>query len=209
MWLVVGLGNPGSRYEATRHNVGFMVVDLVGDELGIGIGKKFGSSLIARPSIDGQKVILAKPQHYMNRSGPAVQELVHFYKITPERVIVIHDDLDLGTGRLRIRPGGGHGGHKGIKSIIEALGTVEFNRLRIGIGRPPDELEASDYVLGAFTDEVWQEVQAALNNARDAVFSVIFDGIDAAMNTFNTRVSNPEEYSDEETGEDNKISHNN
>ncbi|HBT20686.1 MAG TPA: aminoacyl-tRNA hydrolase [Peptococcaceae bacterium] len=185
MKLVVGLGNPGPRYEKTRHNVGFMAVDMLGESLGVKVERKFGLSFIAEVFFKGEKLILAKPQCYMNRSGAAVSELIEYFKLSPEDLIVIHDDMDLELGRIRIRLKGSYGGHRGIKSIIENLGTQYFCRIKIGIGRPPAGVDPSDYVLSSFSGEEWEIVENAVERAGLAVKSILKEGAEMAMNKFN------------------------
>jgi len=186
MKLVVGLGNPGPLYETTRHNVGFMAVDFLCNSLGTGVDQKLGKSLVAKARYKGEDMILAKPQYYMNRSGIAVAELVSYFDLTPDDLIVIHDDMDLDLGRLRIRVRGGHGGHKGIASIMKEIGTQEFCRIKIGIGRPPEGVDPPDYVLNPFSETEWKIVKDTLLTVGFAVRTIITEGIDAAMNDFNT-----------------------
>lgn len=149
MALIVGLGNPGKQYENTRHNAGFMVVDALADELGWKWSKKFlMGALVAEGNINGKKTILAKPQTFMNRSGQAVGKLAKKYKVDPADIVVVYDDADIELGDLRWRDAGSAGGHNGMKSIIHILGTQDFPRLRVGIGRPPEHVSLEDYVLG-------------------------------------------------------------
>jgi len=185
MKLVVGLGNPGLRYEKTRHNVGFMAVDVLGKFLGVKVERKFGLSLTSEAFFEGEKLILAKPQCYMNRSGAAVFELMQYFKLSLGDLIVLHDDMDLELGRLRIRLKGGHGGHRGIGSIISELKTQDFCRIKIGIGRPPQDVDPSDYVLSSFSIEEWEIVRNAVERAGLAVKSILKEGIEMAMNRFN------------------------
>jgi len=186
MKLVVGLGNPGPQYETTRHNVGFMAVDFLGDSLGAGADQKLGKSLLAKARYKGEDIILVKPQDYMNRSGIAVAELVSYFDLTPDDLIVIHDDMDLDLGRLRIRVRGGHGGHRGIASIMKEIGTQKFCRIKIGIGRPPEDVDPSDYVLSSFSKTELKIVKDTLLTMGFAVRTIVAEGIDAAMNDFNT-----------------------
>ncbi len=150
MKLIVGLGNPGYRYHLTPHNLGFMAVDRLAEDCGVEIGKRENQALTAATEVEGERVVLAKPQTYMNLSGEAVRALVDFYKIPLENLLVISDDMDIPLGTLRIRQKGGAGGQKGLKSIMEHLGTQEFARLRVGIGRPPGRMDPMDYVLEDF-----------------------------------------------------------
>jgi PTH1 family peptidyl-tRNA hydrolase len=183
--LIVGLGNPGSRYELTRHNIGFIIVDqLVDKYVPAGLRKK-GKVLLAEAAIGGEKVLLAKPQTFMNLSGQGVIPLAQFYKIVPADILVIYDDLDLEVGKIRMRPEGGSGGHNGIKSIIQLLGTEEFPRLKIGIGRPPADWDAADYVLSRFTSEEWSVITKAIDNGMAATEAYLKEGIHQAMNKYN------------------------
>ncbi|MFZ5639767.1 MAG: aminoacyl-tRNA hydrolase [Bacillota bacterium] len=185
MILVVGLGNPGKEYAATRHNVGFMVVDRFAEEHGIMVEKSKFKSLIGEGHVGTEKIILAKPQTYMNLSGEAVLDIVNFYKIPPENVIVIVDDMDLPAGKVRLRVKGGSGGHNGLKSIIYQLQTEDFPRLRIGIGKPAPERQAVGFVLGRFSDEEKELTQEAINKAAAAIKEIIKSGAERAMNRVN------------------------
>ncbi len=186
LWLVVGLGNPGREYEGTRHNAGFMVVDALARALGTEFRRMRHKALLAEARVGRDRVVLAKPQTYMNLSGQAVGPLVRFYKLPLERMLVVYDDLDLPFGALRLRPRGGHGGHKGMRSIIEALGgRQDFPRLRVGIGRPPGRMRAADYVLQRFRPEereAWPWIEA---RAVEGIQRWMREGIEAAMNWLN------------------------
>jgi peptidyl-tRNA hydrolase, PTH1 family len=182
--LVVGLGNPGSRYADTRHNVGFMLVDRLAQRHGAAISKKQCSGLVGFAESPGEKLCLAKPQTYMNLSGETVGCLMRYYKVPISGLLVVYDDRDLPLGRLRLRDGGGAGGHRGIESIIAVLGTQQFPRLRIGIGRPT-EVDAVDHVLGRFSPDERPTVTATLDRAADAVEVALRDGLVRAMNEFN------------------------
>ncbi len=184
MKLVVGLGNPGAKYANTRHNVGFMVVDRLARRVGIGLTKRQCNALTALGTISGQRVCLAKPQTYMNLSGDAVACLARFFKVSPADLLVVYDDRDLPLGRVRLREKGSAGGQRGMESIIAALGTSDFPRLRIGIGRPA-EVDAVDHVLGSFSAEERPLIEAALDRAVEAVEGVLSEGVDWAMNSFN------------------------
>jgi PTH1 family peptidyl-tRNA hydrolase len=189
MYLVVGLGNPGKEYEQTRHNTGFRVIDRLSKDLGIPVSKGLCRALIGQGNIDDHKIILAKPQTFMNLSGDSVLELVRWFKIEMDHLVVIYDDLDLETGQLRIRPKGNSGGHKGMESVINRLGTTEFARIRIGIGRPNQlftEKSASDYVLSPVPGEERETVDRAILGAAEAVEMIIKSGPEAAMNKYNT-----------------------
>ncbi len=183
--LVVGLGNPGRQYRNNRHNIGFQIADLLAARWQCSYALWKGKSLLASYIDYGPKIFLLKPQTFMNLSGEAVRAVVRFYQIDLADILVIYDDLDLSLGAIRLRPGGGSGGHKGMKSIIAALGSQEFPRLRIGIGRPPGRMEAADYVLQDFsaTDEKVMVVTREL--AADAVEIWLTQGIEHAMNRFN------------------------
>ncbi|MBT3322857.1 MAG: aminoacyl-tRNA hydrolase [Anaerolineae bacterium] len=184
-YLIVGLGNPGREYRENRHNIGFMLIDRLAVRLNARMTRMQSKALVASARHDGMKIILAKPQTFMNNSGQAVQGLSHFYKITQENLILAHDDLDLPFGDLRLRPGGGAGGQKGVKSTIQRLGTNDFSRLRLGIGRPPGRMDPAAYVLQDFARGDAQILSETLDRAADAVFAFLEDGIDKAMNSFN------------------------
>lgn len=186
--LIVGLGNPGAEYAAHRHNIGFRIVEALARAHGLSFSRRKGSrSLVAEGVIDNRRVVLAKPQTYMNLSGRAVSSLSRLFGLPLERVLVVHDDLDLPLGSLRLRPEGGSGGHKGMRSIIEQLGTQAFPRLRVGIDRPPDRVDPADYVLQPFDRDQLPYVAQAVNAAAAAVECWLTDGIVAAMNEFNSR----------------------
>jgi len=188
MKLIVGLGNPGREYEKTRHNVGFMVIDRLALNLGINVDKKMLKALVGQGQINGEKVILAKPQTYMNLSGEAVGMLLSWFKLTASDLLIIYDDLDLPPGKLRLRAGGGSGGHKGVQSIIQVIGTEHFPRVRVGIGRPPEpDFETVSYVLSRFGNDEAKAIEEALDLAREAVICAVRDGIERAMNLYNRR----------------------
>jgi peptidyl-tRNA hydrolase, PTH1 family len=186
--LIVGLGNPGRDYKENRHNLGFMLVDRLAVRLNARNMKVQSKAVVISTSWEGHKVILAKPQTYMNLAGTSVQGLMHFYKLPLDHLLVAHDDLDLPFGTLRIRPGGGHGGQNGIGDIIERLGTQDIARLRIGIDRPPGRLDPADYVLQDFPSKDLIALSQILDRAADAAQTWITDGLDKAMNTFNGSV---------------------
>ncbi|PJF23099.1 MAG: aminoacyl-tRNA hydrolase [Phototrophicales bacterium] len=187
-YLVVGLGNPGVRYEKTRHNIGFWVVDELARRWNASNFKTERKALVADATIKNQRVLLIKPQTYMNLSGEAVRAIIDFYKLDIENLIVIHDDLDVDFGVLRIRKGGSAGGQNGVKNIIQHLHTQNFKRIRCGIGRPPGRMDPADYVLEPFKGD--QEITARLmvDRAADAVETWLSDGIDIAMNRYNGAV---------------------
>ncbi|HBY95655.1 MAG: aminoacyl-tRNA hydrolase [Ardenticatenaceae bacterium] len=186
MLLIVGLGNPGSRYARNRHNVGFQVADLLAARHGLGFDRSQHQALVASGIIAGQRVLLAKPQTYMNESGRVVAPLARFYKIPPEALMVIFDDLDLPQGTTRLRPQGGAGGHNGMRSLIDHLGTDNFPRLRIGIGRPPGQMDPAAYVLQDFRPEEEREMAVVRQEAADAIELWLREGLPAAMNRYNT-----------------------
>lgn len=183
MWLFVGLGNPGLRYARTRHNIGFMVLDRLAESLGLSFREKTDYRACSG-SIDGQKAILMEPLTFMNRSGSAVSKVFSKNAVIPEQSIVIHDDLDLASGRLKISKRGSAGGHKGVESVIQHLGTQEFIRIRIGIGRDP-LIPTEDYVLSRFRRDEIQLIKEAVSRACEAISCVVTEGPDRAMNRFN------------------------
>ncbi len=186
MKLIVGLGNPGSRYAKNRHNIGFMGLDHLARANGIKFDKRQGHAYVGLGKIAGQDVALAKPQTYMNVSGESVILLMQKYKVEPVDLVVVHDDLDLPLGKLRISFGSSSGGHRGIKSIINVLGSQQFNRVRIGIGRPgEEEADVIDFVLGDLTGEERQTIDSILPRVSDAVACLISEGLAAAMNKYN------------------------
>jgi PTH1 family peptidyl-tRNA hydrolase len=204
MKLIVGLGNPGNEYAQNRHNIGFICVNRVAKSIKAGFDKKEGLSRVARGRIDSTEVVLARPQTFMNLSGAAVAKLVAKYKLKPDDIIVIHDDMDLKLGQIRIRQGGSSGGHKGISSIIDELGSDKFIRVRIGVGHPqsenPQEKEAAvvNFVLEDFSPEEAEVMIKVIPQASQAVISIISEGLEAAMNRFN-RVPRPKKLPDEKT----------
>lgn len=188
MRLIVGLGNPGTQYEYTRHNAGFMVVDKLAEDFGIAVNKNKFDVRYGRGNIEGHTVMLAKPMAFMNRSGWPVQQLAAYFKISTKDLIVIHDDIDLDFGRLKIKEKGGHGGHKGLKSIIDAVGEGGFVRLRMGVGRSGEKSSVSDHVLGPFNKNEARLVSAVIVRARDAIVTILTEGIEAGMNRFNVKI---------------------
>ncbi len=184
--LVVGLGNPGKQYAWTRHNVGFMVIDYLAERLGIKVDRIKFKSVIGEGFLDTEKIVLAKPQTYMNLSGEAVFDMVQWYKPDFADILVIFDDMDLPVGKLRLRMKGSAGGHNGMKSIIYMLQSDEFPRLRIGIGRPENErIESVDFVLSKFTDQEAENIMEAVKNAGEAVIAVLEKGAEPVMNEVN------------------------
>lgn len=185
MKLIAGLGNPGDKYSNTRHNIGFMVIDALGSRHGIRIDNNKKKSLTGSGVIAEEKVIMVKPQTFMNLSGEALGPLFSFLDIEFEDVIVVHDDLDLDFGRIKIKAGGGHGGHNGIRSIISHFGAKDFVRVRVGIGKPPIGWDVSRYVLNPFSPEEKKDLNALIDRAADAVEMVTSAGHLKAMNSFN------------------------
>jgi PTH1 family peptidyl-tRNA hydrolase len=184
--LIVGLGNPGREYAASRHNIGFRVVEALARAHGLAFTRQRGTHCaVAEGAACGRQVVLAKPQAYMNLSGKAVGSLSRLYRVPAPQILVIYDDLDLPLGRLRLRPDGGSGGHKGMRSIIEALGTQGFPRLRVGIDRPPGKMDPADYVLLPFAAQEQELVAEAVQSAAAAVECWLQGGIAAAMERFN------------------------
>ena len=185
-WLVVGLGNPGDKYENTRHNVGFLTIDRIAEELGVPVQKLKYRALTNTVELGGAKALLMKPVTYMNLSGEAVGEAARFYKISPDHVLVISDDVSLPLGKLRIRKGGSAGGHNGLKNIIQHLGTDQFPRVKVGVGeKPHPDYDMADWVLSKFTGEDLKAITAAIDKAAQAAACLIAEGPDKAMNKFN------------------------
>lgn len=187
MKLIVGLGNPTKEYEGTRHNIGFMAIDALAEEYGIRVDTLKHKAMIGKGMIEGQKVILAKPVTYMNLSGEAVREITDYYKIPAEDVIVIFDDISLDVGMIRIRRKGSAGGHNGIKSIISHLGTMDFPRIKVGIGAKREGQDLADYVLGRFSKADREILTEALKDVKKAVSHMVWDEITEAMNAFNKK----------------------
>lgn len=184
-FLIVGLGNPGREYKNNRHNAGFMVLDGLASRLGESFGRVESKALVAKGAYQGRRLILAKPQTYMNESGRAVGSLVRYYKVSLKNLIVAYDDVDLPFGTLRLRPAGGSAGQKGMRSIQEHLGIEEFPRLRFGIGRPPGRMDAAAYVLQNFDRSEMELLPQTVNRAVDAVLVFVCDGLEKAMNIYN------------------------
>lgn len=182
--LAVGLGNPGPRYATTRHNLGFMVADVLAARMGAGfkVHKKSGAEVVSG-HLGGRPVILARPRVYMNESGRQIGPLAKFYSVDPADLIVIHDELDIDFGRIRLKIGGGEGGHNGLRSVASALGTKNFQRVRIGIGRPPGRKDPAAFVLENFTASERAEVPTIIEQAADATVLLVRDGLEAAQNT--------------------------
>lgn len=186
-YIIAGLGNPGAKYEMTRHNAGFLAVDLLALNENLNIKKLKFHSLVGDFSVDGKKCLVMKPQTFMNNSGEAVGEAARFYKIPPERVIIISDDISLDVGKIRIKRKGSAGGHNGLKSIISHLGSENFVRVKIGVGKKPSaDYDLVDWVLGRFPKELEKNLKTALENAVSALPYIVNDEIDKAMNLFNS-----------------------
>jgi len=185
IFIVAGLGNPGNEYAQTRHNIGFSVVDSLLCHHGFPPEKSRFDACYSKGIINGLNVVIIKPQAYMNRSGPPVQKLAAYFKVQISDIIVVHDDLDLAFGRVSIVTNRGHGGHNGIRSIIEALGTKEFIRIRSGVGRPHGERGVTDHVLGSFSPEEKICLESLIVRGRDACVAVMEKGVSAAMNLYN------------------------
>src|SRR5574337_2224739 len=185
--MVVGLGNPGPEYEASRHNVGFRVVDTVAGRVGMALTRCRYRSLFASCSLYGVQVLLVKPLTFMNESGFPVSRWQQALRLEPSRIIVVHDDLDLPTSQLRIKVGGGHGGHRGVRSVLEAIGSADFVRVKVGIGRPRDGQDAVKHVLGAFEECEGDAIQGVVQRAAAAVEALLQESLEAAMNRYNIR----------------------
>ena len=184
-YLLLGLGNPGREYQTNRHNFGFMLIDRLAVRLGARGLKVQSRAIVTSATYEDRRLILAKPQTYMNLSGQSAQGLLNFYKLPMENMLIAHDDLDIPFGTIRMRPGGGPGGQRGVASTIERLGTKDFARLRLGIGRPPGRMDPSAYVLQDFSREEGKLLSELLDRAADAVLEFVVNGVDKAMNKFN------------------------
>lgn len=187
MYIIAGLGNPTKEYDKTRHNVGFLAIDALADKYHIDVSEKKHKALCGRGAIEGQKVVLMKPQTFMNLSGESIRAAVDFYKVDPEDIIIIYDDISLEPGQLRIRLKGSAGGHNGIKNIIAHLGTQEFPRIKVGIGAKPPRMDLADYVLSRFSRGEQKLMDDAFKEAADAAVMMMTDGPERAMNHFNTK----------------------
>jgi PTH1 family peptidyl-tRNA hydrolase len=183
--LVAGLGNPGKSYHDTRHNAGFMVADKIAQDFNIEINNRKFDLVFGRGFVDGVEILLAKPLAFMNRSGPPLQKLAHYFRIQCKDMLVIHDDIDLAYGRLKIKEKGGHGGHNGIRSLMDAFGGGDFVRLRIGVGRSAAGDDVTGHVLGKFSAQQSQLLTRIITGARDAVVTVLSQGTKVGMNLFN------------------------
>ena len=185
-WLIVGLGNPGREYEKTRHNAGFRALDILADQMGVKVDKLKYQGLYTQANYNGGKVFLLKPQTYMNLSGRSVLQLSAYFNIPPQRIIVMFDDISLEPGRLRVRDNGSAGGHNGIKSIIQEVGSQEFPRVKIGVGaKPHPNFELADWVLSTFSPQEEKALAVSLENAAKAALTIIDHGVPEAANRFN------------------------
>ena len=187
MYIIAGLGNPTKEYDKTRHNVGFAVIDRLSDRYGIDVSERKHKALCGRGAIEGQKVLLLKPQTFMNLSGESIRAAMDYYKVTPEELIVVYDDISLEPGQLRIRLKGSAGGHNGIKNIIAHLGTQEFPRVKVGIGAKPPRMDLADSVLCRFGSGEQKLMDEAFQEAAQAVAAMLTDGPERAMNHYNTK----------------------
>ena len=187
MKLIVGLGNPGSQYQFSKHNMGFLVLDRLAQQQGISLSQKGFDACFGKGKIAGRTVLLAKPQTFMNLSGSAVRKLAEYFRTNLEDLIVVHDDLDLPFKTIRLKTGGRHGGHKGLRSIIDHLGGSDFIRVRLGIGKPPHRTMVEDYVLECFSEEERENLPGLTARACDAVVELISSGTQTAMNKFNVK----------------------
>lgn len=185
MYLIVGLGNPEPEYNKTRHNMGFDVINKLAKKYNINLNKNNFNAIYQNAIIEGEKVILVKPQTYMNSSGESVKQFVDFYKIPIGNVLVIYDDMDTEIEKIRVRSKGGPGSHNGMKSLIEMLNSEEFPRIRVGIGRPQNEFDKIDYVIGHINEEEYKRLEIGQNKAVDAISCFIKNGIDNTMNKYN------------------------
>jgi PTH1 family peptidyl-tRNA hydrolase len=190
-YLIAGLGNPGREYRQTRHNIGFMLLDRLAGSLNLTFSRVESKALVTRGDYSGRRLLLVKPQTYMNLSGQSVGAIAHYYKVPNENLLIAYDDVDLPFGLMRLRATGGAGGHKGMTSIIERLGSPDIPRLRLGIGRPPGRMDAADYVLQDFSLVETSQLPELLERGVEAIFTLTTQGIAAAMNRFNPTPEEP------------------
>jgi PTH1 family peptidyl-tRNA hydrolase len=190
--IIVGLGNPGKKYEKTRHNVGFYAIDILSAKYGIKVNRLKHKALIGEGDIKGKRVLLVKPQTFMNLSGESINEIAEWYKLPMENIVVIYDDVDLPVGAIRIRPKGSSGTHNGMKSVIYQLRSDEFPRIRIGIGKAPEEWDLADYVLSRFGREEETEIAKSIERAAEAAAMIVQSGVEAAMNRYNQNIRGSE-----------------
>ncbi|MBO9578753.1 MAG: aminoacyl-tRNA hydrolase [Microbacteriaceae bacterium] len=189
IWLVIGLGNPGPQYAGNRHNVGQMVLDVLADRARLTFKSHKAGAVVAEGRLrpGGARVVLAKPGSFMNVSGGPAAQLAKFYKVDPAHVVVVHDELDIDYDTVRVKVGGGHGGHNGVRDVSARLGTPDYIRVRVGIGRPPGRMEAADFVLKDFGTEERRTLPVFLEESADAIEAIVADGVLAAQNRFNQR----------------------
>lgn len=187
MYIIAGLGNPSKEYEKTRHNAGFDTIDLLAEKLGIDLTEKKHRAYCGKGMIGTEKVLLLKPQTFMNNSGESLRDAADFYKVEPEQILVIYDDISLEPGQLRIRMKGSAGGHNGIKSIIAHLKTQDFPRIKIGVGAKPERMDLADYVLSRFSPSEREKMEESFREGAEAVITFLQDGADAAMNRYNRK----------------------
>jgi PTH1 family peptidyl-tRNA hydrolase len=185
-WLVIGLGNPGRKYRPTKHNVGFRIVDRFAEKKGIRLKRRLGKVQIGEGRVGAERVVIAKPLTYMNRSGAVVRKLIKELGIPLDHLVVVHDDLDLASGRIKIKEGGGHGGHKGVSSIIEQVGSTDFLRVKVGIDKPQTPEEGADYVLTPFDNEQIPLVDESMKQASEAIEAIVVSGKAKAMSMYNS-----------------------
>ena len=185
MFIIAGLGNPTLQYEGTRHNVGFDVIDMLADRYNISVDGRKGRALVGKGIIEGQKVLLVKPQTYMNLSGESVRALMDYYKLTTDEIVIIYDDISMPVGQVRIRPKGSAGGHNGIKSIIAHLGTQEFPRIKIGVGAKPENGDLVKHVLGRFSKEDDAKIRDVFALAEEGLLAILQEDVKTAMNAVN------------------------
>ena len=183
--LVVGLGNPGSRYENTRHNIGFRVIDRLAERLGMSVTRTRFKALYEKGRYNGQELILAKPQSFMNLSGEPVRALADYFDVEPTEILVVYDEIDLVYGRIKVVASGGHGGHNGVRSLVDNLKTRDFARIRMGVGRPDPRVDVSDWVLGKFSTDEGQTLDSHIDRGAEAVSTILADGLKMGMNAFN------------------------
>ena len=188
-WMIVGLGNPGQQYASTRHNTGFMTLDLLAQRLQVKVSKERFRALTAQAVYEGQKLLLVKPQTYMNASGLSVEPAAHYYKLPPERILVLFDDISLPVGKLRIRKNGSAGGHNGLKSLISSLGSDQFPRVKIGVGaKPHPDYDLADWVLSTVSKTEWPDYQSAMEHAADAALCIVKNGCEKAAAEYNGKL---------------------
>ncbi len=185
MYIIVGLGNPGDKYKNTRHNIGFITIDYFAEKHNINVNKIKHKALVGEGIIAGEKVVLAKPQTYMNLSGESVLDLLQWYKIESTKLVLIYDDIDLPTGKVRIRGSGSSGTHNGMRSIIYLINTQDFPRIRIGVGGKPERMDLADYVMTGFRGDDVPIMEEAVKKSSDAIYEIVTKGINSAMNKYN------------------------